>query len=180
VTELIIYDLGGDFGAWGHFSAAAFAVSPRLPAHIPISSARQAHPRRAALHILSLTTRHWLIDGSTCVVAFLSIIDFRMSSSLTRLLLCLSFSVVAVMAQPPQEIHPWQTECGNYGCFVNWYCAPSTDLCRTCPESLGDGSGGTVITEDDCRSALVLADDDGRAAANETIGMRTYYTNETG
>ena len=89
-------------------------------------------------------------------------------------LLCLLATVV--VAQPPQDIHPWQTECGNYGCFVNWYCAPSTDLCTKCPEV----DGG--ITEDDCRSSFVLAEgasETDSAGDNITVEDGISVTNET-
>ncbi|KAL9183978.1 hypothetical protein ACHAXT_002064 [Thalassiosira profunda] len=99
------------------------------------------------------------------------------------LVLCLSFATVVVVAQPPQDIHPWQTECGNYGCFVQWFCQPTTDLCQKCPD-VEDGGG---ITEEDCRSMLVMADADGSALDDNnatddapiTIGTTTYYTNAT-
>ena len=57
---------------------------------------------------------------------------------------------VEVRAQEPQDVHPLTTECLAYGCYVNWFCAPSTDLCLQCPNAFM----GTIA--DDCANSMVL------------------------
>lgn len=55
-----------------------------------------------------------------------------------------SLTLQGILAQEPKDIHPWQTECGNYGCFVDWFCNGETDLCEPCPKE------GVNVAESDC------------------------------
>ena len=98
-------------------------------------------------------------------------------------------NALLVKGQEPQDIHPYLTGCLDFGCFINWFCAPSIDLCIQCPNAFM----GT--TQEDCRNAIVLVDDNttamllpddmdnvrltNNATAPLTIGSTTYYTNET-
>lgn len=86
--------------------------------------------------------------------------------SLLVLLLCILSN--CCNAQPPQDIHPWQTECGNYGCFINWFCVPSIDLCIECPNA------GFGTTEKHCQGLFQMAN-----ASIISSEDTYYYTNDT-
>ena len=84
--------------------------------------------------------------------------------------------VVAILAcllgQPgvAQRIHPLQTECTSYGCFVDWYCNGETDICEECPNQ------GVEVTPEDC---LVLGSEDSLQVQNCLVDCVRQQTGQT-
>ena len=96
---------------------------------------------------------------------------------------------LAVRAQEPQDVHPLTTECLAYGCFLNWFCAPSTDFCIQCPNAFmgttTDDCVNSMVLENISTSAQLATDFGGDSfilsnfTSNASIAAVNYYSNAT-
>jgi hypothetical protein len=87
-----------------------------------------------------------------------------------RILLLLLVVALVVVVTDGERIHPLQTECSTYGCFVDWFCNSETDVCQPCPKQ------GVGVTEDDC---LVLGPVDSLIVQNCILDCTRQQVGDT-
>lgn len=90
-------------------------------------------------------------DGTEIRDPLMSLSRFLPSTPLASpLALCIAFLATRALGQEPQDVHPWQKNCGEYGCFVGYFCHRISNLCELCPGSGGGGRDANGVSEQDC------------------------------
>ena len=104
-------------------------------------------------------------------------------------------TTTTTLAQEPVAIHPWMTECDEYGCFMNYYCqfGVNASLCQKCPdnseeqttesycenlekETNNDTSTALVHrTFQDCRSWCVRGREDQPCSSSQPCQEQEYF-----